>query len=244
MEPILNDSVRDKCSDMRNPINEDFDWSALYTRYDNKCRRFDPTSAYLYDIVDRPQNDRFLYYSLIEKVRNEISTNQRIRLGTYEAILYWKLYSQPAATNNVCERIHIDKNIQERIEEGLKGLGEQLSRINVTRNMESLRNLYVLLDNQGHNLFGLRDAFAFPAMTTLLHFLYPNIVPLFDKQVLLAVGVDEPGANRKRDCLYHYIQFAWRESKKPNIPQDRQETPLRLFDMALWVIRGARNQQL
>jgi hypothetical protein len=165
-------------------------------------------------------------------------------LGTYEAILYWKLYSQPAATENVCARIHNDGDIQEKIEKALKELGEQLTMTKVTEDINSINNLYNLLDNHGRNLFGLKDSCALPARTTLLHFLYPNVVPLFDKQVLLAVGVAKQNANRRRGCLYQYIEFAWRESKQANIPKDWQETPLRLFDMALWVIRGSRNQKL
>jgi hypothetical protein len=224
---------------MRNPINNNFDWSSLYQRYDATCRRFDPTSPYLYDFAEKlKNNDRCLYNSLVEKVSKDRSTKGYIGLGTYEAILYWKLYSQPAATKNICAKIRSDKTIKIEIETALKGLGVQLSATDVTENIASIENLYNLLDNHGRQLFGLKDACALPARTTLLHFLYPNVVPLFDKQVLHAVGVTEQNANRRRECLYHYIQFAWRESKKPNIPKDWQETPLRLLDMALWVIRG------
>lgn len=231
MKAICENSV------MRNPVNNDFDWSSLYKRYDDTCRRFDPTYPYLYDLTEKPKNDRYLYNSLVKKVNKERTSKGCIGLGTYEAILYWKLYSQPAATMNVCARIRNDKSIQEGIKTALRGFGEQLSATEVTENIVSIKNLYNLLDNYGRQLFGLKDPCALPTRTTLLHFLYPNVIPLFDKQVLLAVGVNEKGANRSHDCLYQYIKFAWRESKNPNIPKDWQETPIRLLDMALWVIR-------
>jgi len=237
MEAILKNSARDNCSAMRNPINDNFDWSFLYQRYDNTCRRFAPTSPYLYDITEKPKNDRYLYNSLVYKVNNERTMKGYIGLGTYEAILYWKLYSQPAATQNVCAKLRNDEHKQRTIDTALIGLGAQLP-LKVTEDISSIINLYDLLDAYGPQLYGLMNPCALPARTTLLHFLYPNVVPLFDKQVLLAVGVNEKNANRRRDCLYQYIQFAWRESKKSNIPKDWQESPLRLFDMALWVTRG------
>ena len=232
-----------KNSAMHNQIGNNFDWSSLYQRYDATCRGFDPTSPYLYDFTESPINDRHLYYFLVAKVKNERATKDCIGLGTYEGILYWKLYSQPAATKNVCARIRNSKPIQTEIEAALRGLSKKLP-LKVTEDISSIIHLYDLLDGYAPKLHGLKDTCALPARTTLLHFLYPNVIPLFDKQVLLAVGVDEPGANRKWDRLYQYTHFAWRESKKANIPKDWQETPLRLIDMALWVIRGQSNKSL
>jgi hypothetical protein len=223
---------------MYNPIDNNFNWSTLYREYDNTCRRFDSDSPYLYDLKERPKNDRDLYYFLVTKVKEEIITEGFIKLGTYEAILYWKLYSQPAALKNVCVRIRNDQMIQTDIEATLKLISGQLALVNVTEDINTIKRLYNLVDKYAHKLFGLKDACALPARTTLLHFFYPGIIPLFDKQVLLAVGVTEQGANRRQDYLYKYIEFAWRESKKTNIPKKWHETPLRLLDMALWVTRG------
>jgi hypothetical protein len=226
---------------MYNPIDNNFDWGSLYRRYDNTCRRFDQDSPYLYELTTRPENDRHLYYFLIDKINTDRTEKGFIRLGTYEAILYWKLYSLPAALKTVCARIRNDKIIQKDIDNTLNEIGGELALTNVTEDINAIKSLYNLVDKHAHKLFGLRDSCALPARTTLLHFLYPNIIPLFDKQVLLAVGVAEKGANRRRGYLYQYIEFAWRESKKPNIPKDWQETPLRLLDMALWVTRGQIN---
>jgi len=75
--------------------------------------------------------------------------------------------------------------------------------------------------------------------TTFLHFAYPEVIPLFDKQVLLAVGVCERKANQKLHYLFEYMQHAWTLSADPSlVPTNWQESPLRLLDMALWVNRG------
>ena len=225
---------------MKNPISTDFDWSSLYDRYDATCKCFNPDAPSLSTLTEKPKNDRYLYYSLIKRVHDERSANGNIGLGTYEAILYWKLYSQPAAVKNVCRRIHGDVSIQKIIQKALRDLLCQLPQ-KASQDILQIKQLYQLMEQGGGTLFGIADSCALPARSTLLHFLYPNIVPIFDKQVLLAVGVTEKNANKKHDILFDYIQFAWDICKKPNIiPQDWLESPLRLLDMALWVIRGKK----
>jgi len=223
---------------MNNPVGSDFDWSSLYERYDATCKRFNPDAPYLSTMSEKPKNDRYLYYGLVKRVRDERSVNGNIGLGTYEAILYWKLYSQPAAVKNVCRRIHGDVSIQRIIQNTLQDLLYRLPQ-KVSQDISQIKQLYQLMEQSGGTLFGMADFCALPTRSTLLHFLYPNIVPIFDKQVLLAVGVTEKDANKKHDILFDYIQFAWGISKNPNIiPQKNwQEFPLRLLDMALWVIR-------
>lgn len=167
----------------------------------------------------------------------EMAADGCIGLGTYEAILYWKLYSQPAAVKNVCWRIRQNDVIQRAIQKTLQTLCQQLPPT-VAEDISQMQQLYRLMNQHGNTLYGMANSFALPARSTLLHFLYPNMVPIFDKQVLLAVGVTEKNANKKYDILLEYIQFAWEISKKSTIiPQGWQETPLRLLDMALWVIR-------
>jgi hypothetical protein len=85
---------------------------------------------------------------LVDKVKNERVTKGYIGLGTYEAIIYWKLYSQPAATKNVCAKIRKNGSIQLDINIGLKGLGEQLP-MRVTEDCLSIMHLYDLLDQYG-----------------------------------------------------------------------------------------------
>lgn len=222
---------------MKNPIAPDFEWSSLYEKYDATCKRFEPGAPSLFAFVSKPSNDRHLYYALIDRISREKSENGFISLGTYEGILYWKLYSQPAAVKNVCSRIREDTTIQKTIQKKLNSLGERLPS-RVSEGIEEVINLYQILQDSRVGLRGLANSCAFPARSTILHFLYPSIIPIFDKQVLLAVGVAEKDANKKQDVLLKYIQHAWDISKNSYIPHDWQETPLRLVDMAFWVIRN------
>jgi hypothetical protein len=85
---------------MRDPLR-DFDWSSLYERYDAMCRRFNPAAVHLRIFTPKPQSDRELYYHLVERIR---MTNERpsgLSIDLYEALLYWKLYSNPPALANV-----------------------------------------------------------------------------------------------------------------------------------------------
>jgi hypothetical protein len=226
---------------MYNPIPPDFDWSSLYAKYDATCKRFDQNAPSLFAIDPKPRNDRHLYYALLDRIKSEKDRNGYIGLGTYEGILYWKLYSQPAAVKTVCSRIREDIALQKAIEKTLEKLGKQLPQV-VSEVTEEVSQLYQLLHNHGNGLYGLSNACALPARSTFLHFLYPSTVPIFDKQVLLAVGVTEKDANKKQNVLFDYIPFAWGVSKNSYIPQGWQETPLRLVDMALWVIRNKQNR--
>ncbi len=82
-----------------------------------------------------------------------------------------------------------------------------------------------------------------PSMrTTFLHFLYPQVVPIYDRMVLRAVGFSEDEA-KEAICdigvLRRYLLHAWRLSDRyqGSFPNDAKETPVRLIDMALWVKR-------
>ena len=109
--------------------------------------------------------------------------------------------------------------------------------------MEEVNQIFHVVQRHSDGLYGLSNSCALPARSTFLHFLYPSTVPIFDKQVLRAVGVAEKGANRRSHVMFDYIQFAWDISESPYIPRDWQETPIRLVDMALWVIRDKKNRQ-
>lgn len=223
---------------MKNPI-EIFEWESLYAKYDETCKRFDSYSPSLHAIEPKPKNDRELYYALVDKVEVELSSKGFLSLGTYEGILYWKLYSQPAAVKRVCSRIRQDTTVQKGIEIGLINL-DVPNASSLQRDLIVMRRLYESIANSSKQMYGIKNSTAIPARSTLLHFLYPNIVPIFDKQVLLAIGVTEKNANSKYEFLFDYISFAWKlASDSTIIPQQGwRETPLRLLDMALWVIRG------
>ena len=224
---------------MNDPIGTDFNWKSLCKNYNDACKGFCPNAGSLDVFAERPQTDRDLYYALVDRVRDERAKKGYIGLGTYEAILYWKLYSQPAAVANTCKRIREDSTIQHRAENALKVLFPQLPQ-EMSRDIAEVARLFLRVDQHAGSLRGLATSCTFPVRSTLLHFVYPDIVPIFDKQVLRAVGVCQENANRDQRILFEYIQFAWNISQKDLavIPQDWRETPLRLLDMALWVIRG------
>lgn len=218
---------------MKNPIQQDFKWEALYKKYDKTCKNFDPNSQFLYAFKNKPCNDRELYYLILEKIRFENTLN----LGTYEGILYWKLYSQPAAISNTCKKIRQDISIQNCISNALMNLNSELPK-SVNENIIEIKQLYNILSQFANNLFGMKNSCALPVRSTFLHFKYPNVIPIFDKQVLKAVGISEEKANSKYHFLYEYIEFAWEIKRSQLFPKDLKESKLRLLDMALWVNRG------
>ena len=226
---------------MKNPIKKGFEWSSLYEWYDQKCHGFNPDNTSLHAIEPKPQNDRELYYALIERVRSELSTIGHLRLGTYEAILYWKLYSQPAAVHNVCSKIRHDAELQKQIECGLERLATVIP-LQISRKAQSVCELFKTIDKICSEMHGLKNRCAIPARSTFLHFHFPDVIPIFDKQVLRAVGIEEKRANQSYRILYNYIPFAWEIAENSKfVPQEGwAETSLRLFDMALWVERGKK----
>lgn len=192
----------------------------------------------LFMLLKKPKNDRELYYLLIERVQKERNKNGSISLGTYEAIMYWKLYSQATAVKTICSKIRTDNRIQSNIIHGLRSIGSLLPTT-LKHNINDIQKLYQSLSTHCQLLHGLKNTCALPARSTFLHFHYPDIIPIFDKQVLIAVGISEENANTKYKYLFEYIQFAWDISNDLSIfPQNKQETLLRLLDMVLWVNRG------
>ena len=226
---------------MRNPL-VGFNWDTLYQKYDLTCKRYDSLVPYLYAFEKRPPTDRQLYHALISRARKELSTEEGLSTATYEAIMYWKLYSQPAATTNICERIHTDTTVRALITEGLLSL-RYIFPATLSRTLPDVQALYRNLQKHAAPLHGMKTSCSLAVRTTFLHFAYPEVIPLFDKQVLLAVGVREKNANQKLHYLFEYIQHAWALSADPSlVPTNWQESPLRLLDMALWVNRGMGNE--
>lgn len=126
-----------------------------------------------------------------------------------------------------------------KIIEGLSLISEEFPKT-LERDMPYIKRLYACIETHRHLFYGMTASCSIPTRTTLLHFLYPKVIPLSDKQVLLAVGINEKDANKKYSYLFEYIQFAWNLSNDPSLVLQEGwiETPLRLVDMALWVIRG------
>ncbi len=227
---------------MFNPIDKRYPWDSLYQRYDDKCKGFDADSPCLYAFSQKPINDRSLYYMLVDAIKRERNTSGFITLRIYEAILYWKLNSQPCALWQVCKKIRSNDELQRNIETGLRQLGQELP-LTIEKKRTHVDELYLVLNRNAALLHGMKSPNALPVRTTLLHFLYPEVVPLYDKQVLAAVGITAKDANKDKATLKEYIQFAWSIAENPEyIPQTWRETPLRLLDMALWVIRSSRNK--
>ncbi|MEA2113046.1 MAG: hypothetical protein U9P63_00060 [Patescibacteria group bacterium] len=210
---------------MHDPL-ENFNWETLHKRYDNLCSRFNSDSEYLSYFKPRPKSDRELYYCLIKEF------SKGVNLDLYKAMLYWKLYSQPAAEANILGRIGNHRDIDER----LVILSERLP-LKIERNIDDIVELIQINEI---SIFGMGSSDSFPVRTTFLHFVYPEIVPVFDKMVLQAVGIEENNANHDIQVLKDYIPFAWElaDKHKSQFNKNWQETPVRLVDMALWVNRG------
>ena len=111
---------------MSDPLTN-FDWSSLYRKYDARCIGFDKNSTFLATLgADLPNSDRMLYYRL----RDLFSIKQRVALtdpiSTYEALLYWKLYSQSTATYNLPKWLREDASKRIRAQENLLQLFREL----------------------------------------------------------------------------------------------------------------------
>jgi hypothetical protein len=218
---------------MKDPLHG-FDWSRLHERYDALCVRFDPSAAHLKALTPRPQSDRDLYYRLLSIVHTPTTGKLIVSIGLYEALLYWKLYSQPAAVSNL--RRWFDPKVRSEEANNLARLVDDLPG---DLQRDETRVISLVKQLGAYKLAGMKTETALPVRTTFLHFVFPDVVPIFDKMVLQAVGVPEPGANQRMDVLCKYLPFAWKlaDEHVAGYPQERKETPIRLVDMALWVIR-------
>jgi len=217
---------------------DNFPWDTLYSLYDEKSLK---TSKFNYNVPalrcfsPPPKTDRDLYYSLISRMLSEREAGSLMTLQSYTAIIYWKMYSTSPKTNN-----YIDKNIS---------LQEQLRKMLISFNnfpavIKKERNIISELVQRTINLklYGL----GLPVCTTVLHYLYPDIVPIFDQMILRAVGYDKEEINQKRlnqsQELYHkYLEHHWSLVEKYSDKiKNFKETPVRVIEMALWVSRGDR----
>jgi hypothetical protein len=224
---------------LTDPLSK-FDWPSLYVKYDALCERFDPTTAFLDSFSPRPESDRMLYYALVDRFTSEPLSPAGISIETYEAMLYWKLYSQPAAVANTCKPLRANLGLRKATGESLRTLSAKLPR---TMSKDSNFLVDLTRSFNAFAIWGMKSSTALPVRTTFLHVLQPAVVPIFDKQVLLAVGVTDRNANQSLRFLSTYIPHAW---SLANLYSEacsvfQKETDVRLVDMAMWVVRGGCN---
>jgi hypothetical protein len=152
-------------------------------------------------------------------------------------MLYWKLYSQPAAVARLRKSIRYDSTLRNAVSMGLRNFSAEVLRTTRTDSDE----LVVQVKQLGrYEIWGMKSPTALPVRTTFLHFVDPEYVPIFDKQVLLAVGVAEKRANEKLEVLRYYLPHARELARKysRHFSAFKDETAIRLVDMAMWVTRG------
>ena len=215
---------------------EKFDWGSLYIEYDKKCLkslRYKNSASALECFSSPPQTDRELYYSLLHRITNERKAVSLMTLGTYKAIVYWKMYSTSPKINN-----DIDKNIDLQVQ-----LRNKLISFNLyPDSIQMDRNIILKLVQRtlSLKLYGL----GLPVCTTVLHYLYPQVVPIFDQMILRAVGYDKEEIKTKRlnqsqELYYAYLQHHWSMvNKYAQKIVNFRETAVRVVEMALWVSRG------
>lgn len=215
-----------------------FDWHSLYRRYDGGCGSFDASSTHLTRFAsNRPATDRELYYRLVECYSPDNRLTEPDPVGLYESLLYWKLYSQPAARSRISVWLAAGSDARTTlavtIQRFLSGLPTALDRDidAVVELVEGLRRF---------KLPGMVSPGAIPVRSTFLHFLYPQTVPIFDMMVLQAVGVRRHGANHDIQVFREYLPFVWQLANRHGTAAvaNDSESALRLMDMALWITRG------
>lgn len=210
-----------------------FDWQSLYARYDAACHRFDSHSQHLaFFKSSPPSSDRDLYYVLVKNFSLESLQKQQNLIGLYQAMIYWKLYSQQTQKEKWFT------------EDAKQSMGEKLGEMvrNLPKLERNANQILAAIEYLGHfQLTGMKTHPSLPVRTTFLHFIYPDVVPIFDKMVLRAIGITQDGANQNLDILRDYLPFAWSlaERYQHHFAQFK-ETSIRLIDMALWVTRDKK----
>lgn len=233
---MVNNNKKINMNSFKDPL-KDFDWSTLYSRYDRLCSSFNRNLHYLKYAQISANSDRELYYLLIKRFDKEKRLG-RINPNTYKGVLYWKLYSQPAALANILKKLEINTEQQD-----LKKRLSILSKNLPTKISKEINQIIVLLKIEEFAIYGMKAQNSLPVRTTFLHFMYPKIVPVFDKMVLQAVGFKQKNANHDIKILEQYIPYAWglADKYRGKFNNKWSESPIRLIDMALWVIRGNKN---
>jgi len=179
---------------------------------------------------------------LVARFAEELRSASGITFETYLAMLYWKLYSQGAAVANTCKFLIEHDQAQENASIKLRQLSSDMREVSTKEPCEIIE---FLRDHDKFCFRGMKTDTALPVRSTFLHFVRPREVPIFDKQVLLAVGISEKNANQKFRFLEAYLPHARKLAAKHAqfFSSLNPEEPLRLIDMALWVVLGRRNRR-
>jgi hypothetical protein len=213
-----------------------FEWTTLYNRYDTKCSRFNPQSEHLQAVLPGPATDRALYYHLVQAASPGVSgLRPKLDVGWYKALLYWKLYSQ--RYENIAGWLPNDESTRRYRTEQLQLLLAKMP-MTIPQQLPAITSLLNVIDT--HGLAGMKSATALPVRSTFLHILYPSVIPIFDSMVLQAVGITREGANQSLDVFCEYLPHAWALARQhAELLTGFKETPVRLIDMALWIVRDS-----
>lgn len=215
---------------LRDPLG-DFRWRFLYPRYDARCTGFNAMSPHL-DLFapNRPGSDRALYYRLIQSFQTLRTADSDRAADVYAAMLYWKHYSDRFQRARIAEyrddaRRHLHaviSDLPQHLDKHPAAVLELVRRPGLSR------------------ISGMKSDTALPARTTFMHFFFPDTVPVFDNNVLHAVGVETEGANKNEDMFATYLPHVWKLAYlyRAECSPFFRETPTRIIDMALWVDRG------
>ena len=175
-------------------------------------------------------NDRKLYYY----IRKRFSHRSKINIYDYIALLFWKLCTNPQNAvwkNLLYNRRGINKNNEER------NLKEVLDKFNPSED-------YTLFNfsKTKFSLSGIQTTTSLPTRSTFLHFLYPETMPIFDRMVLRAVNENYLKGDNERYLKYseyflhvHFLSEKYKD--RINQISNLEDTPIRIIEMALWIIR-------
>ena len=205
-----------------------FAWETLHPRYNDLCLRsgrFNPDSEMLAVFGNSaPNTDLELYYLVADAMKGGLARHGERAAGYYRAMAYWKLYSQ--------HRVSFEEYMALPAKPILRLAAELPASL--PRNVNEIMQA---IDLDEFSVYGMQRKDALPMRTTLLHFHYPAVVPIFDTMVLRAIGINDKSANHDRATLRRYLPFVWQLAEKYTKHLTARETSVRLVEMALWVIR-------
>jgi hypothetical protein len=210
-----------------------FDWSTLHLRYRALCCRFKPRCVHPEAVSPAPETDLSLYYWLVRTAGPDASGERRAAdTGWYKALLYWKLYFLPSTPSNIARWLPKDGKRQQHNTEQLRLLLAKMPRA-IPHDLKAVTLLLGFISE--HPPAGMSEKCALAVRSTFLHFLYPAVVPIFDKMVRKAVGLNEK--DQSLETFRRYVLHAWALTHRhAEQLAGFRETPVRLTDMALWVI--------
>jgi hypothetical protein len=164
---------------MLDPLSR-FEWASLHRLYDSKCKGYDAASRCLDRFsAHRPPSDRKLYYRLTDSYASPARAADTDVLGTYRALLYWKLYSTAGSRgSNILKWLAPESGRQQSVQSHLSRLLSEFPP-SVDRDVDGI--IQLIRDLPAIPGMGSGTECRLPVRTTFLHFVYPAIVPVFDK---------------------------------------------------------------